>query len=130
MQLIDFRFAQAFPSIASVDMQLYLDEAEVMWAGIRTLWSKLPADLKLQKQDLCMQFLSAWYIADLVPKSVVGGVFNSGGTPLESKSIDGISVKYKARSLPPNLEQLASNAFGVKALDMILSCPDRLLIHG
>ena len=130
MLLDDFRFVNNFAGIAPNDMQLYLDEVEVMWAGVRTMWSKLPQALKQQKQDLCMQYLSAWYIADLLPKSVTGGVYNSGGTPLSSKSFDGLSVTYRPRSLPANMEQLASNAFGMKALDMLLSCPDRLLIHG
>lgn len=130
MDYSDFRFRDSFTGISAQDMQLALDEVEVVWSGIRTLWGKLPTDLKLSKQELCMQFLSAWYLADLNPKAVTKGLFNSGGVLITNKSIDGISVSYKQRNLPPNLEQLASNAFGLKALDMILGAPDRLLIHG
>lgn len=130
MLLADFRFVDNFVNIPDSEMQLALDEAEVAWAGIRTLWGKLAEPLKTNKRDLCMNYVCAWYLADMHPKSVTGGVFSTGGTPLDSKSIDGISVHYKQRPVPKGMEAFQSNIFGLKALDMILNAPDMLLIHG
>lgn len=130
MNLAAFRFRERFTGITDEDMQLALDETEAVWFGVRSLWSKLPQQVRDLKRELCMNYLSAWYIADLYPKSVIGGLFTTGGVPLSSKSIDGVSLSFKDRPVAKGLEQLQSNAYGLKALDMIVNAPDMLLIHG
>lgn len=130
MLLRDFRFADNFTGLTDAQLQLELDEAEVTWSGVTTLWSKLAEPIRTAKINLCMNYISAWYIADLHPRAVIGGVYSSGGIPLSSKSIDGVSVTYKGRNIPHGMEQFQSNLFGLKALDMIVNCPDMLLIHG
>ena len=130
MDLSNFRFKENFVGLSDTELQLLLDEAEIAWAGIRTLWSKAAEPIRTQKRDLCMNYVSAWYIADLSPRSLVGGVFSTGGTPLNSKSIDGVAVSYKDRPVPAGMGQFLSNGFGLKALDMVTNAPDMLLIHG
>lgn len=130
MLLSNFRFRENFVGISDSDMQLFLDEVEVAWSGIRSLWGKIAEPTRTQKRDLCMNYVSAWYIADLSPRALVGGVFSTGGTPLNSKSIDGVSVSYKDRVVPAGMSQFQSNGFGLKALDMIANAPDMLTIHG
>ena len=130
MLLNDFRFANSFFGLTDAQLQLELDEVEIAWSGIRTMWSKIREPIRTQKIELCLNYISAWYIADLHPLSVTGGVFASGGSPIVSKSFDGLSVTYAGRKVPSGMEQLTSNAFGLKALDMIVNCPDMLSIHG
>ena len=130
MLLSDFRFKENFTGLSDTELQLFLDEAEVAWSGIRSLWGKLPEPVRTQKRDLCMNYVSAWYIADLNPRALIGGIFSTGGTPLNSKSIDGVSVTYKDRVVQESMSQFLSNGFGLKALDMITNAPDMLLIHG
>jgi len=130
MLLSDFRFRDKFVGLSDDDLQLLLDEAEVAWAGVRTLWGKLNEPVRTQKRDLCMNYISAWYIADLNPRALVGGVFSTGGTPLSSKSIDGVAVAYKGRTVPNGMDQFLSNGFGIKALDMLVNSPDMFLVHG
>ena len=130
MLISDFRFIDNFVNLTNEEIQLALDEAEVTWFGVRTMWGKLPEPVRTQKRDLCMNYICAWYLADMHPRSVIGGTFSTGGVPLNSKSIDGVSVSYKQRAVPAGMEQFQSNAFGLKALDMIVGSPDMMLIHG
>lgn len=130
MLLSNFRFVDNFVNLTTSEMQLALDEAEVAWSGIRTMWSKLAEPARTLKRDLCMNYICAWYLADLHPRASIGGTFSTGGVPLNSKSLDGVSVTYKHRSVPAGMEQFQSNAYGLKALDMIVNSPDMMLIHG
>jgi hypothetical protein len=53
-----------------------------------------------------------------------------GGMPLTSKSIGGVSISRKDLEAQPALKQLESNAFGVKALAMLMSAPERMMLYG
>jgi hypothetical protein len=50
--------------------------------------------------------------------------------PLTGKSIGGVSITRKDLEAQPALKQLESNAFGIKALEMIMSAPERYMLHG
>ena len=130
MLLTSFRFKTYFTGISEEEMQLLLDEAEVSWAGVRQMWGMLDETNRNSKRDLCMNYICAWYIADMFPKNLKPGIFSSGGSPLSHKTIDGVTVGYKNRGLPSGMEPFESNVFGLKALDMIINAPDMMGIHG
>lgn len=128
----DFTLGYNFSGLTAEQIQLAITECEVTWAGIYTLWSKLAEPLRSSKRLLCMNYIVAWYLADMFPKAVKD-VFASGGAPLSSKSIGGVanvSVSYRSRMAPKGMDQFQSNIFGIKALDMIVNAPDMMLIHG
>jgi len=123
-----FPFASNFTVSGDViDMACWTIESE--WAGIFTLWSTLDAYNQTMKRRLCEAYLVGWWLADLFPTKTVG-VQADGGMPLSSKSIGGVSVTRKDLEAQPALKQLESNAFGVKALSMIMSAPERMGLLG
>jgi len=97
--------------------------------GAAGLFQTLPHDQKVAKQNLLYAYLVAWWLADMNPTSVVG-VQGDGGMALTSKSIGGVSVSRKDLESQPALIPLQSNAFGHKALTMIMSAPERFRLHG
>lgn len=95
---------------------------ETEWSGIFQLYQSQPA-----KQAILEGYLVGWWLADLYPSK---GVSGDRGMPLTSKSIGGVSVSRKDLEAQPGLKQLESNAFGVKALSMIMAAPERYRIFG
>ena len=132
MDLGDFTFGYNFSGLSNEQITVAIDECEVAWSGVNTMWSKLSSELRDKKRLLCMNYIVAWYLADMYPKAV-RDIAAMGGIPLNSKSIGGaanVSLSFKERKTPPGMEQFTSNTFGLKALDMIMNSPDMLLIHG
>lgn len=129
-----FMFKANFPSLYDasgdapvVDTAITTVYAE--YAGVPSLWSTLSDDARNAKIDLCMNYLTAWWLADMNPTSVVG-VQSDGGMPLTSKSIGGISLSRKELDSQPGMKHLESNAFGMKALVMLMSAPERFGLIG
>ena len=97
--------------------------------GTSGLWQTLPTAQAEAKQTILLGYLVAWWLADMYPTALVGAS-GDGGMPLTSKSIGGVSISRKDLEAQPALKQLESNVFGVKALNMIMSAPERYMIHG
>lgn len=132
MDLADFTFGYNFTGLTNDQISTAIDECEVTWSGIYTMWSKAEQVLRDKKRLLCMNYIVAWYLADMYPKAVKD-IATMGGIPLSSKSIGGaanVSLSFRERKVPTGMEQFTSNVFGMKALDMIMNSPDMLLIHG
>jgi hypothetical protein len=96
--------------------------------GTRGLFQTLSHDQRIAKQNILYAYLVAWWMADMNPSAVVG-VSGDGGMPLTGKSIGGVSISRKDLEAQPAMKQLESNAFGVKALMMIMSAPERFRLH-
>jgi hypothetical protein len=123
-----FMFARNFNGLIQDDYdQAYL-EVSTKYSGISTLWGILDEAIKQAKRDLCYQYLTAWYLADLYPAKVTG--IDADGRPLTSKSIGGVSVSFSQQQGQDSLMELTSNTFGMKAKSMIESCPERMGIYG
>jgi hypothetical protein len=118
----DFMFAGNFPSLQPSDFNNAYAIVKTMFQGVAGLWKVLGTDAQTAKVNLCYQFLTAWYLA------VVNNVSNiaaNGGMPLTSKSIGGTSVSYEDIMAQEGLQKLKANTFGIQALSMIQSCPER-----
>lgn len=124
----DFKFASRFNNLPNGAVEEAIDYIEVAWSGIRTLWSKLALDVREAKRDLCINYLVAWYLADLYP-GTIQGVFTQNGANLRSKNIGGTEVSFNPRKVQASLEVLTTNIFGIRALDMITTCPDMFLLR-
>lgn len=124
----DFIYASNFPTLTDAQINMAYSEVSVMFSGILTLWGVLAEPTRTNKRNLCMNLLTAWYLADMNPTSVTGVVGN-GGMALSSKSIGGTSVSFQDMEAQEGLKQLNSNVFGQKALMMIQSAPERFGIY-
>lgn len=124
----DFIYASNFPTLTDAQINMAYSEVSVMFSGVLTLWGVLAEPTRTAKRNLCINLLTAWYLADMNPTSVTGVVGN-GGMALSSKSIGGTSVSFQDMEAQEGLKQLNSNVFGQKALMMIQSAPERFGIY-
>lgn len=124
----DFLYAGNFPTLTDAQINVAYEEVCVMFSGVKTLWGVLGEPIRTSKRNLCLNLLTAWYLADTNP-SAVTGVVGNGGMALSSKSIGGTSVSFSDMEAQEGLKQLNSNMFGQKALMMIQSAPERLGIY-
>lgn len=124
----DFIFIDNFQDLTPVQVQEAIFAIEGTWTGVNTLWGILPKVTRESKRRLCMNYLVAWYLADMYP-SKLKGVYNNSGAPLRSKEVGGVYLTFKDRKVQGDLESLTSNIYGLKALDMLVTCPDMFLIR-
>jgi hypothetical protein len=126
---MDFKFATKFPNLVQADFDNAYDDVSIQFSGILELWADMATEVRDAKRLLCINYLVAWYLADMYPAEVIG-ISSDGGKPLSSKSIGGTSLSFKDVPCPPGLEQFTTNTFGMEALRMILSAPERWQIYG
>ena len=119
------RYGQNFPDLLSDEMGDFLDscieDVYDLFHGVNTLWEHLDNHLYIKKTRLCFGLLVAWYIADLYPQYALG-VAGSGGIPIKSKSIGGVTITYADIYKGDGsglLNALRSNSFGMKAYLML-----------
>jgi hypothetical protein len=122
-----FKFARNFPTLSQPDFEDAYDIVTVQYSGSTTLWAN---DVNRDsKRLLFINYLVAWYLANLNPASVVG-IVSDGGQPLQNKSIGGTSITYKNLPTQSGLEGLTTNVFGLEALRMYQGCPERFQLYG
>lgn len=124
----DFIYADNFPTLTDAQINLAYEEVCVIFSGVKSLWGVLDRQTRDAKRSLCLNLLTAWYLADMDPTAVTGVVGN-GGMALSSKSIGGTSVSFSDMDAQEGLKQLNSNVFGQKALMLIQSAPERFGIY-
>lgn len=128
MTRAEFKYAHNFPNLTDAEINAAYEETAVMFSGVMKLWGVLDATTRDAKRTLCINLLTAWYLADTQPTQV-SGVVSNGGMALSSKSIGGTSVSFQDMESQEGLKQLNSNVFGQKALMMIQSAPERYGIY-
>lgn len=144
MTAATFMFKANFPSLydnqgSSVFVDTGIAAVTQEWSGCfhsdltgipgNGIFRALETGIRNQKQTLLMNYLTGWWLADMYPDKVVG-ISGDGGMPLTGKSIGGISISRKDLDSQPALKQLESNAFGVKALSLLASAPERFALYG
>ena len=128
MTRADFKYADNFPTLTDAQINSAYEDVCVMFSGVLQLWGVLNETTREAKRNLCINLITAWYLADMNP-SAVTGVVSNGGMALGSKSIGGTSVSFSDMEAQEGLKQLNSNLFGQKALIMIQSAPERYGIY-
>jgi hypothetical protein len=125
----DFTYSANFVGLPDTLIQGAIDAVETVYYGTLLCWADLPEPIRTKKRLLVENLLVAWYLANFYPSQVRGIVAN-GGLPLSSKSIGGTSVTFCTISAQEAMEGLNTNVFGLQALSMIQSAPERLSIYG
>ena len=124
----DFLYAGNFPDLTDAQINAGHETVLAMFSGVNQLWAVLDGPTRNAKRNLCMNLLTAWYLADIDPTSVSGAIAN-GGMAVSSKSIGGTSLSFQDMDAQEGIKQLNSNVFGQKALAMIQSAPERIGIY-
>lgn len=126
----NFDFSRYILDLKEVEFEEAKDAVVAMWYGVFELWEPLPADVRLAKRELVLKYLIMWYLADMYPTRLAGGVMGTGGMPINSKTIKSINIQFRKLNLPASYEALGTNQFGVKAAEMIHYAPEMMLFVG
>jgi len=124
-----FMFRSKFrDGLTDEDVNTAIQCVEADWSGVPTLWRVLPAKQRDAKINLCMNYLVAWWLADAFP-ALVNGVFTTGGVPLLEKEIGGVRLRFRDQDVQDAYSKLKSNYFGLRALDLLLSAPEKYQLY-
>lgn len=115
-------------SLTDEDVQLAIDCINTDWSGVPSLWRVLPKTQRENKINLTLNYLTAWWLADAYP-SLVNGVFTTGGVPLVEKEIGGVRLRFRDQDVQDAYSKLKSNYFGLRALDLLLSAPEKYQLY-
>lgn len=126
----NFDFSRYILDLKEVEFEEAKDAVVAMWYGVFELWEPLPSDVRLAKRELVLKYLIMWYLADMYPTRLAGGVMGTGGMPINSKTIKSINIQFRKLNLPASYEALGTNQFGVKAAEMIHYAPEMMGIYG
>lgn len=131
IELADFMFSEKFVDLTDVQLGHALQIVNAQFSGVYTLWALLPPPERDAKRKLCINYLLAWQLATLYPDQAILSA-GTGGMPLKSKKIDGISLTFRdmVKSAGSGvLDMLTTNEWGLQALMMIQSAPDNYILR-
>lgn len=126
----NFQFSRYISGLTEEEFEEAKDAVRAMWFGVFELWEPLPNEARLAKRELVFKYLIMWYLADLYPTRLAGGVMGSGGMPLNGKTIKSVQLQFRKLNLPASYEALGTNQFGVKAAEMIHYAPEMMGVYG
>ena len=126
----NFKYSRYILNLTEEEFEEAKDAVTSMWYGVFELWEPLPADVRMVKRELILNYLIMWYLADMFPLRLTMGVMGTGGMPLNSKTIKSINIQFRKLQLPPSYEALGTNQFGVKAAEMIRYAPEMMGVYG
>lgn len=127
---VDFTYKSKFSELTEEEFTEACDIVKAMWSGVLELWAVCEERVRNQKRSMAMNLLLAWYLADMYPTRLVGGIQSSGGMPITRKKIREVDISYKQLNLPQAYDALASNQFGVKVAMLIRYAPEMMGIYG
>lgn len=130
LAFVNFKFSRYILDLTEAEFEEAKDAVIAMWYGVFELWSPLPSEVRLAKRELVLNYLIMWYLADMFPTRLAGGVMGTGGMPLNSKTIKSINIQFRKLNLPSSYEALGTNQFGVKAAEMIHYAPEMMGVYG
>lgn len=131
IQLEDFMFGDKFLNLTDLQLGTALQIINAQFSGVYTLWAFLPPTERDAKRKLCLNYLLAWQLATLYPDQAILSA-GTGGMPLKSKKIDGISLAFRdlvKASGSGILDMLTTNEWGLQALIMIQSAPENYVLR-
>lgn len=126
----NFKYSRYILDLTETEFEEAKDAVVAMWYGVFELWEPLPNDIRMLKRVTVLEYLIMWYLADMYPTRLTGGIMGSGGMPLSGKTIKSIQLHFKKLNLPDSYESLGTNQFGVKAAEMIHYAPEMMGVYG
>ena len=126
----NFTFSRYIIDLTEAEFEEAKTAVISMWYGVFELWSPLPQEVRYAKREQVFKYLIMWYLADMYPARLTGGVMGTGGMPLSGKTIKSIQLHFRKMNLPDAYESLGTNQFGIKAAEMIHYAPEMMNIYG
>ena len=130
LTFLNFKFSRYILDLNESEFEEAKDAVTAMWYGVFELWEPLPGDVRMVKRELILNYLIMWYLADMFPTRLTGGVMGTGGMLLNSKTIKSINIQFRKLNLPESYDALGSNQFGIKAAEIIRFAPEQMGVYG
>ncbi len=127
---VDFTYKNKFTELTEDEFTEAKNIVKAMWYGVTQLWAVCEEEVRNQKRSAVLNLLIAWYLADVYPTRLTGGMQTSGGMPITRKRIRDVDISYASLNLPQAYDALGSNQFGVKAANLIRYAPEMMGIYG
>jgi hypothetical protein len=125
----NFAYRANFPGMSNDTVEQAISAMSIQWSGTQEFWGSLSDPLRQQKRDLILSLLVAWHLADMYPE-MTEGVMNNAGMPLEGKESGGVILRFLPLSVQEAMYPFLTNTFGIRALQMIMSAPERFKVRG
>lgn len=126
----NFSFSRYIVGLTEQEFEEARDAVVAMWYGVFELWNPLPDEVRNAKRELVLRYLIMWYLADMYPTRLTGGMMGNGGMPISGKTIKSVQLQFRRLGLPDSYEALSTNQFGVKAAEMIHYAPEMMGVYG
>lgn len=130
LAFVNFKFSRYILDLTEEEFEEAKDSVIAMWYGVFELWEPLGSDVRMAKRELVLNYLIMWYLADMFPTRLAGGIMGSGGMPLNSKTIKSVNLQFRRLQLPESYDALGTNQFGLKAAMMIRYAPEMGGVYG
>lgn len=126
----NYGFSRYIDGLTEAEFEEAKDAVVAMWYGVFELWQPLAEEVRYAKRELVLKYLIMWWLADMYPTRLAGGMMGNGGMPLNGKTIRSIQLQFRKLDLPSDYEALGTNQFGVKAAEMIRYAPEMMGVYG
>lgn len=129
---LDFTYARnfSFADGGASEITEAMSAVNAQWYGVlNQFWQNQGTVQQTATRNLVYNLLIAWYLADFFPMALIA-VGANGGMPLVKKSIGGVDITYAQYKIQEEMKVLTTNTFGLRALNMILSAPERFGMLG
>lgn len=123
-----FLFRGNFPTLSNDEITAAITFVSAQWSGTQEFWADLPTTSRDAKRNMILHLLTAWHLADMYGEALEGVAAN-GGMPLQMKSMSGVDLKMLPIKTQEAMYSLLTNSFGIRAMQMIHSAPERFLVH-
>ena len=130
LTFVNFKYSRYILDLKEIEFEEAKDAVIAMWYGVFELWAPLPGNVRMLKRELVLNYLIMWYLADMFPTRLTGGIMGSGGMPLNSKTIKSVNLQFRKLQLPESYDALGTNQFGIKAAEMIRYAPEMMGVYG
>lgn len=128
----DFMFTRNFnfEDGGTSAIQEGIDAISAQFSGVLTsFWGALDPVSRDNKRNLILNLLVGWYLADMYPTSLTG-ITGNAGLPMVKKSIGGVDITFLQYKIQEEMKPFTTNTFGIRALMMLLTAPERFGMHG
>jgi hypothetical protein len=128
----DFTYARnfSFADGGVSEITEAMTAVSAQWYGVlNSFWSSQGATQQTNTRNLVYNLLIAWYLADMFPMALAN-VGANGGMPVVKKSIGGVDITFTQYKIQEEMKVLTTNTFGLRALSMILTAPERFGMLG
>ena len=130
---VDFLYTRNFAGFADngiSEIQEGINQINAQFSGVmQYYWGGLDTATQLSKRNYVFNLLVAWYMADMFPTSLTG-VTGNAGLPMVKKSIGGVDITFGQYKIQEDMKVLTTNSFGMRALMMLLTAPERFGMLG